>query len=189
MGSTTALLTSSQTAYGCATQVASSFQDLRRHASSSFVEPHDLMMVNAMPFALSWHVRCRMTLPCHRHHRPCQTLRSLGTAARPASSVDSNMFSHSAQVCSPDATCRVQVKHLGEGAFASVDECTLAGQRVAVKRLKPDLFSNDTELTNFVTEGVTIAKLSHPCVCSLLLRDPGLTAELHIMQRPERSGS
>ena len=57
-----------------------------------------------------------------------------------------------------------QVKHLGDGAFASVDECALRGQRVAVKRLKPELFSNDTELANFVTEGTTIAKLSHPCV-------------------------
>ena len=60
-----------------------------------------------------------------------------------------------------------QVKHLGDGAFASVDECALRGQRVAVKRLKPELFSNDTELANFVTEGITIAKLHHPCALPL----------------------
>jgi len=49
-----------------------------------------------------------------------------------------------------------------------VDECVLRGQGVAVKRLKPELFSNDTELSNFVTEGVTIARLHHPCALSPL---------------------
>ena len=56
-----------------------------------------------------------------------------------------------------------QVRHLGDGGFASVDECLLHGQNVAVKRLKPELFANDTDLKNFVTEGVTIARLRHPC--------------------------
>ena len=56
-----------------------------------------------------------------------------------------------------------KVRHLGEGAFASVDECVLRGQHVAVKRLKPELFANEVDLKSFVAEGVTIAKLSHPC--------------------------
>ena len=76
---------------------------------------------------------------------------------------------------------------MGEGAFASVDECLLRGQHVAVKRLKPELFANEADLKSFVTEGVTIARLSHPCarVFGLGLSLPSTVFTCH---HRERSG-
>jgi len=56
-----------------------------------------------------------------------------------------------------------QVRHLGEGSFASVEECVLAGQHVAVKRLRPELFRDLDEIKGFVAEGITLAELEHPC--------------------------
>jgi hypothetical protein len=50
----------------------------------------------------------------------------------------------------------------------------LRGQHVAVKRLKPELFANEADLKSFVTEGVTIAKLSHPCA-------PGLDGDMALV--------
>ena len=56
-----------------------------------------------------------------------------------------------------------QVRKLGEGAFATVEECVLRGQHVAVKRLKPELFADVTEVNDFLLEGVLIAQVHHPC--------------------------
>ena len=58
----------------------------------------------------------------------------------------------------------MQVKDLGAGSFARVEECVLRGQSVAVKRLRPELFKDLDEIKGFVTEGITLAKLRHPCV-------------------------
>lgn len=55
-----------------------------------------------------------------------------------------------------------QVRTLGEGTYAKVEECLLNGTAVAVKRLKPGMFSNKVEVNGFVTEGAVIARLNHP---------------------------
>ena len=55
----------------------------------------------------------------------------------------------------------MSVRELGKGSFATVEEYALRGQRVAVKRLRPELFANQDEIKCFVTEGMTLAKLSH----------------------------
>jgi serine/threonine protein kinase len=64
----------------------------------------------------------------------------------------------------------LQVKDLGAGSFARVEECVLRGQSVAVKRLRPELFKDLEEIKGFVTEGITLAKLRHPCVPDPSLR-------------------
>ena len=56
-----------------------------------------------------------------------------------------------------------QVRDLGEGSFASVEECVLNGQHVAVKRLRPELFRDLDEIKGFVAEGITLAELEHRC--------------------------
>ena len=76
--------------------------------------------------------------PTQGHH-PCKT--GVGHNSSGA---------YAAAVLTPSAK---QVRHLGEGAFASVDECVLGGQHVAVKRLKPELFTNDADLRSFVAGG------------------------------------
>ncbi len=53
------------------------------------------------------------------------------------------------------------MRELGEGSFATVEEFVLRGQRVAVKRLRPELFADQEEIKCFLTEGVTLAKLDH----------------------------
>ena len=69
----------------------------------------------------------------------------------------------------------VKVKVLGEGAFATVELCRMASstpgdkaQLVAVKRLKPELVQNPTDLQCFVAECSTLRELSHPNVVSFL---------------------
>ncbi len=52
-------------------------------------------------------------------------------------------------------------RRLGQGSFATVEEYVLRGQRVAVKRLRPELFADQEEIKCFVTEGITLAKLDH----------------------------
>ena len=53
---------------------------------------------------------------------------------------------------------------LGEGSFATVEECVLDGKAVAVKRLRPELFASERDVEMFVAEGTAIAKLDHPYV-------------------------
>ena len=62
---------------------------------------------------------------------------------------------------------RAQVRKLGEGAFATVEECVLRGSHVAVKRLKPELFADVMEVNDFLLEGVLIAQVHHPCALNL----------------------
>ena len=57
-----------------------------------------------------------------------------------------------------------QGSELGEGSFATVEECVLRGQRVAVKRLRAELVTNLDEVECFLAEGMTLSKLHHPCV-------------------------
>ena len=59
------------------------------------------------------------------------------------------------------------MRQLGEGSFSVVEECMLHGQGVAVKRLRPELFRDLEEIKGFVTEGMTLAELEHPCVTTL----------------------
>jgi serine/threonine protein kinase len=59
-----------------------------------------------------------------------------------------------------------QVRTLGEGAFAKVVHCKLKrdGQAeldVAVKLLKPALFSSDLDVSDFVKEGIILKRLRH----------------------------
>jgi serine/threonine protein kinase len=61
----------------------------------------------------------------------------------------------------------VQVRTLGEGAFAKVVHCRLkregqADLDVAVKLLKPALFSSDLDVSDFVKEGIILKRLRHP---------------------------
>lgn len=58
----------------------------------------------------------------------------------------------------------LQVQRLGEGAYATVEECVLHGQTVAVKALKREMVENEVEVKGFVNEGAVIAGLNHPCV-------------------------
>ena len=74
-----------------------------------------------------------------------------------------------------DADELVKVKVLGEGAFATVELCRMASstpgdkaQLVAVKRLKPELVQNPTDLQCFVAECSTLRELSHPNLVSFL---------------------
>lgn len=62
----------------------------------------------------------------------------------------------------------VTVRTLGEGTYAKVEECLLNGTAVAVKRLKPGMFSNKVEVNGFVTEGAVIARLNHPGIVRIL---------------------
>ncbi len=64
----------------------------------------------------------------------------------------------------------LQGSELGEGSFATVEECVLRGQRVAVKRLRAELVTNLDEVECFLAEGMTLSKLHHPCgpFCTLL---------------------
>lgn len=55
-----------------------------------------------------------------------------------------------------------QVKKLGEGSYATVEECVLHGQSIAVKRLKPHLAIDKAEVDGFVNEGAVVARLNHP---------------------------
>ena len=49
----------------------------------------------------------------------------------------------------------------------------LAGQHVAVKRLRPELFRDLDEIKGFVAEGITLAELSHPCGSRVIVsQDP-----------------
>ena len=57
----------------------------------------------------------------------------------------------------------MQGSELGEGSFATVEECVLRGQRVAVKRLRAELVTNLDEVECFLAEGMTLSKLHHPC--------------------------
>ena len=57
----------------------------------------------------------------------------------------------------------MQGSELGEGSFATVEECVLRGERVAVKRLRTELVSNLDEVECFLARGMTVSKLDHPC--------------------------
>ncbi len=65
-----------------------------------------------------------------------------------------------------------KVRKLGEGAFATVEECVLRGGHVAVKRLKPELFADVLEVNDFLLEGVLIAQVHHPCAFNPGLNPP-----------------
>jgi hypothetical protein len=56
----------------------------------------------------------------------------------------------------------LQGSELGEGSFATVEECVLRGRRVAVKRLRCELLTNLDEVECFLAEGMTVSKLDHP---------------------------
>ncbi len=61
----------------------------------------------------------------------------------------------------------VQVRTLGEGAFPKVVHCKLSreGQPdmdVAVKLLKPSLFSSDLDVKDFINEGIVLKRMRHP---------------------------
>lgn len=70
--------------------------------------------------------------------------------------------------CSECDGSQVSQRELGEGSFATVEEYVLRGQRVAVKRLRPELFADQEEIKCFVTEGMTLAKLDHRCAWVLV---------------------
>lgn len=53
------------------------------------------------------------------------------------------------------------VTNLGQGSFSTVDECLLNGERVAVKRLKVELLTDEREIKGFIQEGSQIARLKH----------------------------
>ena len=75
----------------------------------------------------------------------------------------SEQGSHALDVLRRACILPPQVRKLGEGAFATVEECVLRGQHVAVKRLKPEMFADLMEVNDFVLEGVLIAQVHHPC--------------------------
>ena len=59
------------------------------------------------------------------------------------------------------------MRTLGEGAFAKVVHCRLkrdghSDLDVAVKLLKPALFSSDLDVSDFVKEGIILKRLRHP---------------------------
>ena len=54
-------------------------------------------------------------------------------------------------------------------------KCCLPSPQVAVKTLKAELFHNQTDLEDFVKEGVLLSTLSHP-YASLVLSDGSGTA-------------
>lgn len=62
------------------------------------------------------------------------------------------------------------VKKLGEGAFAVVDKCIYTAEGggwegpVAVKRLKPSVFENETDLQSFLNETKLLRKMRHSCI-------------------------
>lgn len=56
----------------------------------------------------------------------------------------------------------LQVKKLGEGNYATVEQCVLHGKSVAVKRLKPEMIQNVVEVNGFIKEGGVIARLNNP---------------------------
>ena len=72
------------------------------------------------------------------------------------------------QIIEPDEL--VTVRHLGNGAFASVDLCRLApsGRQVAVKRLHPHLVEHAQDLRDFISECAILRKLSHPHLVEFL---------------------
>jgi serine/threonine protein kinase len=59
------------------------------------------------------------------------------------------------------------IKRLGEGAFATVDLCwvTRPGQgqklQAAVKRLKPEIFTQQEDLAAFIKEADLLRKMRH----------------------------
>ncbi len=62
----------------------------------------------------------------------------------------------------------LQVRDLGEGAFAKVVHCKLKREHgepdmdVAVKLLKPALFNSDLDVSDFVKEGIVLKRMRHP---------------------------
>lgn len=63
----------------------------------------------------------------------------------------------------------LQVRDLGEGAFAKVVHCKLKREHgepdmdVAVKLLKPALFNSDLDVSDFVKEGIVLKRMRHLC--------------------------
>lgn len=59
------------------------------------------------------------------------------------------------------------VRVIGQGAFATVEECTLLnpdgtfGRTVAVKKLKPEILAHEEDLAAFVKEVALLRKLHH----------------------------
>ena len=56
----------------------------------------------------------------------------------------------------------VQVRMLGEGAFATVEQALWNERPVAVKRLRREMYTDEKEVICFMQEGTAIAQLSHP---------------------------
>mmetsp|Transcript_28888 Transcript_28888/g.81348 ORF Transcript_28888/g.81348 Transcript_28888/m.81348 type:complete len:391 (+) Transcript_28888:184-1356(+) len=69
-----------------------------------------------------------------------------------------------------EPTDLIPLKHLGKGAYASVDLCRLApsGRKVAVKRLHPELVDNSHDLRDFISECAILRKLRHPHLVEFL---------------------
>eukprot|EP00899_Mesostigma_viride_P018903 jgi/Mesvir1/27013/Mv20720-RA.1 len=62
------------------------------------------------------------------------------------------------------------VRHLGEGAFASVEEYkhNTSGQLMAVKKLRPEVLSSQADMQDFANEAALMRKLKHPHICAYL---------------------